>query len=365
MEEHRDQKAAELAQNVLFIKWVKDRDSNIELNVYWRNWLSNNPDKQEIFEEARAMVLAVLEEEQYDLPTGKQKELWNRIYESTQAEAEDKVKFLWKPWRRWAAVVFILCIALWGGLRLSNKKQIHQSSSAESHNLISQHNTSSTPKTVLLVDGSSIILQPGSKLKYPNQFVADRREVYLEGEAFFEVSRDPSKPFLVHSNEIVTRVLGTSFIVRNFESEREIRVQVKSGKVSVFRSSEEAHETLNDTSDPVVHGVVLTPNQQVVYERKAMRLTKSLVENPAVLTPIAKQDFEFHDAPIHEVFKSIEEAYGVTIVYDEQALVNCSLNASLNDITLYEKLKLICKTINATYQIMDSQIIVYGKGCTE
>ncbi|HKZ38374.1 MAG TPA: DUF4974 domain-containing protein, partial [Chryseolinea sp.] len=114
-----------------------------------------------------------------------------------------------------------------------------------------------------------------------------------------------------------------------------------------------------------VEGVVLTANQQVVYEREEMKLTKSLVENPVVLVPLAKLDFEFTDTPIKEVFRLIENAYGVDIVYDEEALSTCYLNASLSDVPLYDKLKLICAGINATYEMMDSHIIIYGKGCNE
>ena len=94
-------------------------------------------------------------------------------------------------------------------------------------------------------------------------------------------------------------------------------------------------------------------------------MTKSLVENPAVLMPPARRNFEFADAPISEVFEAIEEAYGVEIVFDEQALASCYLNASLDDVALYDKLKLICRGINASYEIMDSHIIIYGKGCRE
>jgi len=103
----------------------------------------------------------------------------------------------------------------------------------------------------------------------------------------------------------------------------------------------------------------------VVFEKSAMKMTKSLVENPAVVTPPRRRNFEFVDTPIGEVFRSIEEAYGVQIVFDEEILASCYLNASLDDVPLYDKLKLICKGINASYEIIDSHIIIYGTGCRE
>jgi hypothetical protein len=119
------------------------------------------------------------------------------------------------------------------------------------------------------------------------------------------------------------------------------------------------------TDDNTLDGVVLMPNQQVLFERVEMKMTKSLVENPSVLIPLTRQKFEFVDAPIKEVFAAIEQAYGVDIVFDEEALSSCYLNASLTDVALYDKLKLICRGINTTYEIIDSHIIIYGKGCIE
>jgi ferric-dicitrate binding protein FerR (iron transport regulator) len=194
-------------------------------------------------------------------------------------------------------------------------------------------------------------------------FAADVRQVSLIGEAFFHVTRDPQRPFLVQSGEITTRVLGTSFTVRNVDGEDNVVVQVKTGKVSVFMATERSQPS--SVSDQKVDGVVLMPNQQVLYDKAAMKMTKSLVENPSVLVPPHRQNFEFADAPIREVFEAIEQAYGVHIVFDEEALASCYLNASLDDVVLYDKLRLICKAINATYEIMDSHIIVYGKGCRE
>jgi hypothetical protein len=138
-----------------------------------------------------------------------------------------------------------------------------------------------------------------------------------------------------------------------------VLIQVMTGQVSVFKDNSD-----KQSADKKIEGVVLMPNQQVIYERQQMKMTKSLVENPSVLKPVNQMEFEFVDAPVKEVFESIEESYGIDIVYDEELLANCYLNASLDDVPLYDKLKLICKGINATYEIMDAHIIIYGKGCS-
>lgn len=341
-----------------FLKWVKYASRYPHLDQFWQNWIVQNPDKCDAIEEARNMILAVVHEKEFHAEAGQQDEIWRRIQASTEI-AQQNQKSLWQNWYARAAVVLVLLGSGW--FLFSDEKTSEQVAAVDAGpRFVKQINNSEAPKTVILSDGTSIILQPHSVLEYPEAFEADKREVCLTGQAFFEVVRDPERPFLVEAGEIVTRVLGTSFTVRNVEGEGNVLVKVATGKVSVFMASE---RTKPGGRNKMIQGVVLTPNQQVVYERDEMKMTKSLVENPSVLTPIPKQKFEFVDAPIKDVFATIEEAYGVEIVFDEEALSSCFLNASLTDVPLYEKLKLICMGINTTYEIIDSHILIYGSGC--
>ena len=115
-------------------------------------------------------------------------------------------------------------------------------------------------------------------------------------------------------------------------------------------------------------GVILTPNQMAVFDREPERLTKSLVEDPAIIRPPNEKNgdsnsFIFNDTPVEKVFKVLEKSYGVTIIYDRDVLNNCTVTAPLGSETLYEKLDLVCKVIRATYEVVDAQIIVSSKGC--
>lgn len=345
-----------------FLKWVKSPERYPSLEAFWRDLVEKNPDKREVIDEARHMILAVIHENPYLPDEGNEKRIWKKIVRSAQLPGPKQLSF-WKQWYSKAAIILVTLAAGW---YVSDHKEgeapgvpIEIAESA----YVKQINNSDTPRTIILSDGTSIILQPHSVLEYPETFKPDTREVFLTGQAFFEVARDANRPFLVLAGEIVTRVLGTSFTVRNIEGENNVLVTVKTGKVSVFRAAEKNRPSLND--DKIVEGVVLMPNQQVLYERIEMKMTKSLVENPSVLIPLAKHEFEFVDAPIKDVFAAIEEAYGVDIVFDEEVLSSCYLNASLTDVALYDKLKLICKGINTTYEIIDSHIIIYGRGCNE
>lgn len=224
-------------------------------------------------------------------------------------------------------------------------------------------NDTDTAQKITLEDGSIVILQPGSSLLYAKEFNRAKRELHLNGEAFFEVTKNPEKPFIVHSGELVAEVLGTSFTIKKVQNSQDLIVDVLTGRVSVY-----AQKAIGKTKalDPQKQGVVLTPNQRVQFFKAEKRLVKSAVETPNVLIPkeeLAKMTFV--DAPIEQVFGAIEKAYGLEVVYDEALMRHCTLTTSLDEENLYDKLSIICKLLNASYQMIDAQIIVTSDGCEE
>jgi len=94
-------------------------------------------------------------------------------------------------------------------------------------------------------------------------------------------------------------------------------------------------------------------------------LLKALIQRPALQDLGSAQflSFEFDDAPLSSVLQLLEQAYGVDIVYDEELMASCKLTASLADEPLFEKIKLICLSIDAEYEIIDAQIVLSSKGC--
>jgi hypothetical protein len=224
--------------------------------------------------------------------------------------------------------------------------------------LIEKINNSNAPLSIKLEDGSVIALAKNAKLSYPKHFEPNKRQVFLSGEAFFEITKNPQKPFYVYSNEVITKVLGTSFTIKAFEDSPEVIVSVKTGKVSVF------HQNKIAFADPEEKALIITPNQQIVFARKEESLTKSLVERPILikdLSQLPEQNFE--DKPVSEVLKAIEQAYGVHIIYDAEQLSHCIITTTLANESLYSKLDIMCKTIGASYKIVDAQIVIQSMGC--
>ncbi|UOR06601.1 FecR domain-containing protein [Hymenobacter aerilatus] len=222
-----------------------------------------------------------------------------------------------------------------------------------------QINTAQCPYGLRLPDGSRVTLHPGSSLRYPTALAGPRREVHLVGEAYFQVSKNPNRPFLVLTNQVVTTVLGTSFRVKAYRNAAHASVAVREGKVSVQTS---ANADLSATpKHPAATGVLLLPNQQAVYSANEPQLKKELVPQPAVLAP---QPFEFEERPVAEVLTALEKAYGVDIMYDRATLAHCTVSITFYDEPLFEKLNLLCKSLGASYTLStDAQILLHSKGC--
>lgn len=224
------------------------------------------------------------------------------------------------------------------------------------------HNPHARPMYLQLEDGSNVWLQAGSHLSYPAAFEGhSQRVVYLSGEAFFEVAKDAKRPFLVYAQEVVTKVLGTSFRVKAYSQDAEVVVTVKTGRVAVFANERFAGQ--RGKGQPAE--VVLLPKQQIAVNRQQPAPTNAQVQVPAAqsLPPLQTLTFDFDDTPIGEVFARLERAYGVRIAYDAKRMANCRLTASMTDEPFAEKLRLICLTVEANFHWVNEQVVIEGQGC--
>ena len=228
-------------------------------------------------------------------------------------------------------------------------------------------NTANTTLKIKLEDGSYVVLQPNSKIAYPKHFAIDKREVFMEGDAFFKVSKNASRPFLVYNQNLVTQVLGTSFIIKTDKANKQVTVEVKTGKVTVFENNKEI--TLNNTQQKS-NGAIITPNQTCTYNIKERYFITALSENPE---PVVTEDtvlhktfsFLYEDAKLKDVLKTISEAYAIEIVTENDAINICKFTGDLSALPLYDKLELICLSTNHTYEIKSTKILLKGNGCTQ
>ncbi len=357
-----------------FRQWVLSPTR--ENDTLWQQWLTDHPHKKASVLEARELVLAFQlaepeltdEEINYTVQRTVGRLRKNRALDQPQQPARI-IPFYRQTWFRVAAMLTLLLgtgAVIWKkevvSLASRNSQTIDYEQLVAHKTLTETSNDSPKPKPVRLSDGSLIILKKGSRISYAPDFNRDRREVYLSGEAYFEVTKNPDKPFLIYANGLVTKVLGTSFIIKAYATETKVTVEVKTGRVAVFAQSDP--RTKEKISSRELEGVLLMPNQKIVYIRDEVRLAKSLIDDPQLLPELVrKPNFTFEDTPAPDAFLALEKAYELDIVYDEQLLADCPVTATFGDESLFEKLDVICRVIEARYEVIDGQVVIHSRGC--
>lgn len=321
-----------------FMEWILT--PKIEHHQFWDNWLLQHPDRRPIVERAKKVLLSLrLQSATSDLTENEISAIAQYVKDNVDAEVRRSpmVKVMSSRWLRVAA---ILVVAVTLGIIFKNKSQQQRFAAAPVHGDTLQY-TNNTPqaKFIKLNDGSLVILKPNSWLRFPKHFNSANREVNMEGEAFFEVHKNPEQPFLVYSHNMIAKVLGTSFTVRAFYGEGQFKVIVNTGKVQVFEQNQQ-HVTIS--------AIVLTPNQQATLTRKIPRLLKDTVAIPLMLSQkVATRLFSFDNAPLAVIITKLEEAYHVQINYDKTKFAHATVTASLSQLPLDEKIKMVCKAIDA------------------
>jgi len=269
-----------------------------------------------------------------------------------------------------AAVVVIAVSALWFFTGTDPVSDGPLTSIPELSSDVLLENETDSEIVYALPDGSTVRLGPSSRLHFTRDFSAGKREVFLTGNGFFDVVRDPSRPFYVYSRQIATRVLGTSFFVDAPENSRKVEVQVVSGKVSVFqirqeRSSQEEETSMQKNSS--ANGVVLSANQKVEYYTEEDHWVTGLVEEPVPVRSIDKEalSFVFENIPIKTVLADIQSRFGIEVVTENERICQCTFTGDVSRMTLYDMLDLISNSIGATYEVKGTRILINGKGCDQ
>ena len=273
-------------------------------------------------------------------------------------------------WIRWVAAASVILILVTGGLIYNQLEQepVQENLSAIiPDDQLLKTSSSGKPVQVVLKDGSKVLLQPNSTLYYSTRFSDKKREVILDGEAFFTVKRDPSKPFLVFYHKIVTKVLGTSFNIRTNAQTKNLEVAVKTGKVQVFENQHFLPNGLNGKT------VIVTPNQKAIYNNQMESLETALVDIPLPIAEKAdaedkssktkKSNHVYNRQHLMDIFKTLSDQYGIEIIPENENFSNCLFTGDLTNQDLYTKLKIICLTVNASYETIGTRIFIKGKGC--
>lgn len=201
-----------------------------------------------------------------------------------------------------------------------------------------------------LPDSSSVWVNAGSQLKFPASFGAKTREVYLSGEAYFDVRHKSTCPFIIHTGPVTTTVLGTAFNIREDPTTHQVTITVKRGKVSVARDKQQL--------------AVLLPDQQVIVKPQFVEAVLQQVK-PGEIAAWRGGELHFENVAFTDAAKQLEDRFGVTISFSNDKLKNCRFSASASaDEPLDEVLKVMCSFNNANFRRQaDGHILISGEGC--
>lgn len=201
------------------------------------------------------------------------------------------------------------------------------------------YTTSSVEQRIItLPDGSKVRLNANSQITFPENFEGTRRQVTLEGEAFFEVEKNPRKPFVIHANEALIQVLGTAFSVKEQTASSDVMVVVKEGVVS-FRPE-------NKTE---ANGVKLRKGYLGYLSGADGEINVEEVNTENYFSWIHGQ-LSFDGTPLSDVLTQLERIYGIRNMINDSSLASLRLTAHTNSASLEEVLQMIALSLEISYR---------------
>jgi transmembrane sensor len=225
----------------------------------------------------------------------------------------------------------------------------------------------------MLPDGTTVWLNAGSKLFYDDNFSGATREVRLEGEAFFDVVKQPQRPFIVHTSGIDIKVLGTSFNVKSYPDDKTVETTLYHGSVKIFRENESEKSA-----------IILKPNEKVIIPKDAAKADNHLSlknnnntvpqlipancirsyidstkkENEQLETAWLYSRLEFRGDSFEDLARKMERWYNTNIVFEDEEVKQLNFNGSFEKETLEEALIALKTTIPFNYKIKGREIFI-------
>lgn len=250
----------------------------------------------------------------------------------TQQKNKGRIKSLWQLYSKVAAILLVP-VLIFSIYDYRNSSEKHTNTS-----WVEVHSPHGARTQFSLPDGSTGWLNSGSVIRYPARF-GSNRTVAINGEAYFEVVKNPDAPFIVETKQIKVKVLGTSFNVVSFNNDSITEVVVASGKVELTTEGKELNE-------------VLLASDRLVLNRSKNRFSRSKVEIQNY-TSWKDGKLIFLNDPLDEVIRKISRYYLVDFTVDEQVDRKQLFRAIMEDESLEEVLRYMKLTMNIDFAIQE------------
>lgn len=249
-------------------------------------------------------------------------------------------KALVPAWAKWAAMICIpICIAFF----TYNILSISNTDKARSPSIVKADKGDKA--TVVLPDGTDVILNSASQLSYLSDFGKNERRVQLEGEGYFKVAHDTRRTFIVQVGELEVKVMGTVFNVCAYSNDQDVTVVLLEGKVGVYTPS---------TS------TILSPGEKINYNKSTRKLSTEKVY-PDDYVSWTKGNLYFQNESLENIMKTLSRVYDVTIRIDSSKISEERFTGTIPGGGIQNALNIIMLTSPFRYEVEDSVIILKEK----
>jgi ferric-dicitrate binding protein FerR (iron transport regulator) len=366
MDKYKDYSATDFLEDSDFLRWLNEPTR--EDQDFWDEYIKSHPSQRAKIKEA-TLLYNLFHSREYKLALPEQYELWKAIQAGSQTSGKEVFLRIFK----YAAILVLVffsgavsyymyhnfvgqdqyqlaeinpavngeaMVILADGSKVSLDKQMSEISYSTNGQQLVVNNDTITQKAetmkesmnkvivsygkksmVLLSDGTKVWLNAGSQLVYPAVFLKDTREVALTGEAFFDVVKNPQKPFVVKAADVSVQVLGTRFDISAYPEDKTIQAILEEGKINLKYSGSGIFKR-----DYVVE---MVPNQMVEFDKVSREANSSTVN---VSKYVSWKDgmLEFEKANLYKALKQVERFYNIKILLEDQSIGSYKLSGKLD-----------------------------------
>ena len=326
-----------------FNAWIRGEDQNAEQS--WEHWLKLHPREENEARKARQILLSLNfshKEVEADRVEAEWQSLLGQLDSpdlTEETETGSARSFPW--WPRLIAASVALLMLVWVGKSFFSL-------------LTEQRAANGQQLTIKLTDGTVIQLNAGSSLTYPEEFLADKREVQLKGEAYFEVAPNAEAPFFIYTDDVRVKVLGTKFTVKAYPESSNVKVAVVEGKVAVNPTVAKGKKEVLEAKE-----AFLTKDEMATVEKTNQELKVSTFDKNDLLG-WKNGILYFEKASFPQIVNRLERWYGVSIKVEQTMEMDTAWRFSGKfENKSIDYILDVCRYPNQfTYEVADNEVII-------
>ena len=344
-----DETIEQLLSSDSFVAWIEGKATDKE-RERWQSWIEDDPARKELVHKAKVLHLNIeFSPGKYPEVEAELDRLYHQLREEEQSSKPKIFQITRKTYYSSVAAIVILLVAVMGVIGYMNPEIYSESTEQSPQNeFVINKTTDGQKKLLTLSDGSKITLNANSRIKYPADYYGGDLDIWLEGEAFFDVVHfegDAERSLTVHVTEGSIKVLGTKFNVNTYDDGTE--VVLVEGSVSVAKKN---------SNNEVSGSKVLKPGEMSRISQLDQQITVSKVRSE-LFTSWTEDKLIFDKTPLRKVIKRVEHLYEVRFELGDQELEQTPISGSLpnNNLEVF---------LNALEDLMEQPIIKEGNVIT-